>query len=153
DEAEAYAALLTSPDGIPVVALLPGYNGALEDGERVLAPARAFGRPLADLVQPMPYCARQTILDEPSAQNGLHRYWRSAFTEEISDELIDALVDAAARFSSPLTALIFFHVHGAAARVPTTETAFAARRSQWDFDALAQWTDGEETDAHVAWLR
>src|SRR5215831_12647224 len=31
DEAEAYAALLTSPDGIPVAAMLLGYNGDLEE--------------------------------------------------------------------------------------------------------------------------
>src|SRR5690606_15461342 len=48
DEAEAYAALLTTPDGIPVVALLLGYNGPIDEGERVLAPARRFGTPLVD---------------------------------------------------------------------------------------------------------
>jgi hypothetical protein len=72
DEAEAYAGLLTSPDGIPVAGLILGYNGALEDGEKVLAPARRFGRPAADLVGPMPYCARQSLLDEPNAVHGLH---------------------------------------------------------------------------------
>jgi hypothetical protein len=131
DEAETFAALLTSPDGEPVVALLPGYNGPLEDGESVFAPLRRFGQPLADLVQPMTYCTRQTLLDEPSAQHGLHRYWRSAFTEQISDELVDTLVEAAGRFSSPLSALIFFYVHGGAARVARSETAFAARQTQW----------------------
>ena len=59
DEAEGFAGLLTSPDGVPVAALILGYNGALEEGERVLAPARHFGNPLADLVGPMPYGARQ----------------------------------------------------------------------------------------------
>ena len=45
---------------IPIVALLLGYNGPIEEGERVLRPAREFGQPLADLVGPMPYAARQT---------------------------------------------------------------------------------------------
>ena len=35
------------------------------------------------------------MLDEPNATHGLHRYWRSAFTERIPDELIDLLVDCA----------------------------------------------------------
>jgi hypothetical protein len=153
DETETFAALLTSPDGEPVLALLAGYNGPLEDGERALAPLRRFGQPLADLVQPMPYCARQTLLDEPNAQHGPHRYWRSAFTEQISDELIDTLVEAAGRFSSPLSALIFFYVHGAATRVANSETAFAARQPQWDFDAIAQWTNPDESTTHIAWLK
>ena len=103
---------------MPVVALILGYNGPVEDGEKVLAPARRFGRPVADLVGPMPYGARQTLLDEPNATHGLHRYWRSAFTEQISDRVIDVLVEDAASFSSPLSALIFFYMHGAATRVP-----------------------------------
>ena len=153
DDAECFTGLLTSPDGMPVAALILGYNGAPEEGERVLAPARRFGRPLADLVGRMPYGARQTLLDEPNAIHGLHRYWRSAFIDHISDPLIDELVDAAARFSSPLSALIFFYMHGVATRVPATETAFAARRTQWDFDAIGQWADGAQSAEHIAWVR
>ena len=128
DEAEAFAALVTSPDGVPVGALVLGYNGPIEEGERVLAPARQFGQPVADLVAPMPYCARQSMLDVPFAEHGLHRYWRSAFTERISDDLIKVMVEGAARFSSPLSALILFYMHGAAARVPADAMAFGARR-------------------------
>src|SRR6187399_561562 len=50
DEAEAYCGLLTSPEGMPVFALILGHNGPVEEGEKVLAPARRFGRPVADLV-------------------------------------------------------------------------------------------------------
>ena len=65
DEAEAYAAMLTTPDGIPVAAMLLGYNGAIEEGELALAPARRFGKPVADTVGPVPYSARQSMLDQP----------------------------------------------------------------------------------------
>jgi hypothetical protein len=51
----------------------------------------------------MSYGARQAMLDEDNAEHGLHRYWRSAFTEQISDELIGIMVAGAARFSSPPT--------------------------------------------------
>ena len=153
DEAEAHAALLTSPQGMPVAALILGYNGPTADGEKVLAPARRFGKPVADVVGPMPYAARQRLLDEPNATHGLQRYWRSAFTETISDELIDVLVEGARTFTSPLSVLIFFHMHGAAARVPPTETAFAPRRAQWDFDAIGQWADSGESAIHTAWVR
>jgi FAD/FMN-containing dehydrogenase len=153
DEAEAYSGLLTSPDGVPVAAMILGYNGPIEEGTKVLAPARAFGKPVADLVGPMPYTARQTMLDQGNAVHGLHRYWRSAFTEEIPDHLIDALVEAAAAFSSPLSAFIFFYMHGAATRVSPAATAFAARRPQWDFDAIGQWTDGAGSPRHIDWVR
>jgi FAD/FMN-containing dehydrogenase len=153
DEAEAYTALLTAPDGKPASALILGYNGPIEEGVKVLAPARQFGKPIADLVGPVPYKARQTMLDDPNAVHGLHRYWRSAFTEQISDGLIDVLVEGAAGFSSPMSALLFFNVHGAATRISPTATAFAARRPQWDFDAIGQWTDAAQSAQHIAWIR
>lgn len=152
DEAEAFAALLTH-DGHPVVALVLGYNGPVEDGEKVLAPARQFGRPIADLVGPMPYCVRQTLIDEPSARHGLHRYWRSAFVDQLSDRLIDGMLEGAAGFTSPLSIIGLFHVHGAAARVPATATAFSARRPTWDFDIIGQWSDAAESAGHTAWVR
>jgi FAD/FMN-containing dehydrogenase len=152
DVAEAFAGLLTY-DGMPVIALLLGYNGPVEAGERVLAPARQFGRPIADLVGRMPYKVRQTLIDEPNARHGLHRYWRSAFTEQISDELIDELVNGAATFSSPLSLLGLFYMHGAATRVPATATAFAPRRPQWDFDIIGQWAEPAESSGHIAWVR
>lgn len=154
DEAEAFLGFLTDPHaGIPIVALILGYNGDLAEGERVLAPARAFGSPLADLVAPMPYTARQTMLDEPNAREGLNRYWRSAFTSELSDGLLDVLVDRARDFSSPLSAMLLFYLHGAGVRVAPGETAFSARCAQWDLDVIGQWTDPSESDRHVAWVR
>ena len=153
DEAEAYAALLTAPQGMPVAALLLGYNGPIAEGEKVLAPARRFGKPVADVVGPMPYGARQRMLDEPNAIHGLQRYWRSAFTEQISDGLIDVMVEGASSFSSPMSALLFFNMHGAATRVSSAATAFAPRRAQWDLDAIGQWADAGESTKHIAWVR
>src|SRR5258705_5826558 len=153
DEAEAYAALLTAPEGMPVAALILGYNGPLAEGEKVLAPARRFGKPVADVVGPMPYAAHQRMLDEPNAIHGLQRYWRSAFTEQISDGLIDVMVEGASSFSSPMSALLFFHMHAAAARVSPTATAFAPRPAQWDFHPIRQGADGPESATHIAWVR
>jgi hypothetical protein len=47
---------------MPVAALVLGCNGLIQDGKKVLAPARRFGRPAADLVGPMPYRVRRTML-------------------------------------------------------------------------------------------
>ena len=153
DEAEAYAAALTSPDGIPIVALILGYNGPIEEGERVLEPARTFGPPVADMVGPMPYVVRQAMLDEPNAIHGIQRYWKSGFTTNISDELIDIIADGASSFISPMTAILFFHIHGAGARVPTSDMAFGLRGDRWDLNVLSQWTDPTESESQIAWTR
>jgi len=119
----------------------------------VLEPARKFGNPLADLVQPMPHSVRNTLMDEPGAIHGIERYWKSGFTDTISDELIDVAVDAASNFSSPLTQIVFFQIHGAATRVPSSETAFGLRGQKWDVNVLSQWTEAGESEHHTAWTR
>jgi FAD/FMN-containing dehydrogenase len=154
DEAEAYLAFITEPQaGVPVVAMILGYNGLIDEGEKVLAPARQFGRPVADLVGPMPYAVRQTLLDEPNARNGLHRYWRSAFAGQLSGQFVDVAVEAASSFTSPLSAMVFFYMHGAATRVPVADTAFSARRALWDIDVIGQWDNPAESDRHIGWVR
>ena len=153
DEAEAYAALLTTPDGAPVFALILGYNGPIPEGEKVLAPARAFGKPLADLVQPMPYAARNGMLDQPNAVNGIQRYWKSGFTKTFDDGLIDTLIAGASAFVSPLTAIVIFRIHGAATRVPVADTAFGLRAEQWDLNVVSQWTDAADSARQIEWTR
>jgi FAD/FMN-containing dehydrogenase len=48
DELTAFAALMTSPEGAPVVAIIVGYIGPIAEGERLVAPVRKFGPPIAD---------------------------------------------------------------------------------------------------------
>jgi hypothetical protein len=153
DEAEAFGALLTAPDGNRVIAVLLGYNGALDEGERVLAPARAFGPPVADLVGPMPYVQRQRLIDDDLAIHGIHRYWKSGFATELSDAFIDLMVEQAATMPSPRTKIGLFYVHGAAGRVDPRATAFGLRGNQWDFDIISQWDNPAEAAVHVQWTR
>ena len=44
-------------------------------------------------------------------------------------------------------------MHGAATRVPAGETAFSARKPQWDFDIIGQWADPAESGGHTAWVK
>ena len=47
DELIVYAAAVTTPDGMPVIAFILAYSGDdLAEGERILAPLREFGLPL-----------------------------------------------------------------------------------------------------------
>ncbi|MEJ7617990.1 MAG: BBE domain-containing protein [Pyrinomonadaceae bacterium] len=54
---------------------------------------------------------------------------------------------------SPFSLLLFFHVHGAAARIALSETAFTARQNQWDIDIVSQWGDVTEDEKNIGWAR
>jgi FAD/FMN-containing dehydrogenase len=147
------AALLTLPDGTPAVAMILGYNGPLEDGARVLAPARAFGTPLADMVQSMPYVVRQSLLDEGFAAHGVQRYWKSGYASQLTDEIIDLLVEGATRFPSPMSSIACFRIDGAATRVDPEATAFALREPLWDVNVVAQWIEDADSERCIDWVR
>jgi len=132
--------------------MLLGYNGPLAEGERVLDPARRFGTPIADLVGPMPYVQRQTLIDDLGV-HGIQRYWKSGFVPELSDAFIDLIVERAAGMPSPMSVVGLFYVHGAASRVDPDATAFGLRGAQWDFDIISQWTDPAEAEQQVRWTR
>ena len=85
EELTAYAALLTTPDGMPAVAMVACWCGDLAEGERVLAPLRAFGPPLLDAIQPMPFPAMQKAARR-RLPDGTHNYWKASFVPELTDD-------------------------------------------------------------------
>ena len=67
------------------------WSGDLAEGERAIAPLRALGTPLGELVRPVPYRALQSLIDG-SAPHGTHAYWRSHRVPDLSDAVIDLIV-------------------------------------------------------------
>jgi FAD/FMN-containing dehydrogenase len=135
-----------------VIVLAVCYAGDRADGERALAPLRAFGHPLADFIAPMPYTALQSASDA-SYPNGRHNYWKSHFVDEINDDVIATLLDHAPRMTSPLSSFYFQHLGGAISRRRADEAAFGHRNAAFDFTVLTVWEDAAETDTHLTWAR
>ncbi|MGC2198760.1 MAG: FAD-binding oxidoreductase, partial [Stellaceae bacterium] len=153
DEATAFAGLMTSPDGTPVVAIIVGYIGDLADGEAQTAPVRKFGSPLLDTIAPISYVQLNTMFDAAFPYGGVQRYWKSSFLKELGDDALEILVDRAGTMRSPMSMVGFFHVHGAATRVDPNKTAFGLRDDQWDYDVISQWSDSAESAGHIQWTR
>ena len=152
DELTAYAGLVTSPDGVPMSAILVCYAGPIAAGEALLRPLREFGPPVADLICPMPYTSVQKTFD-PSYPAGLLNYWKSSFLRELSDEVIDAIVAAYATVPSPLTSVAIEHLGGAVSRIGDTATAFSHRSSPYNVIVTGLWRDSDQSDRNIAWTR
>jgi len=152
DEANTVAALMNSPDGDPLAAIVVCYNGSLEAGERVLQPLRSFGPPVADEVAPTPYCKAQTFFDEAFVR-GRRYYFKSNFIQTISDEAIATLVEHFTTAPSPLSMLYFQQLGNAANRVGATETAFSHRNALCEWGCDAVWLDPAQDAANIRWAR
>jgi FAD binding domain/Berberine and berberine like len=152
DELQTWAGILTTPDGNAVVALVPCYVGSLSEGERLLAPLRRFGSPVADTVAPIPYVAMQTLFDA-ALPHGRLGYWKTGLTNRIDDAVIGATVAYASKVPSPHTIIIFAELHGAYSRIGKTDTAYYHRDMQYDLIALSVWTDPGDTERNIRWTR
>lgn len=152
DELTAACALLTGPDGKPAVGIAVCYNGAIEEGERVIRPVRQFGPPLADQIGPIPYTAVQSMVD-PLFPPGRHYYAKAPWLREIRDETIHALAAHFAEVSSPHTIVLIQQKGGEMARGPRDRTAFGHRDARYNLVLFSSWEDPRESAAHVAWTR
>ena len=152
DDLTVFAGLLTTPDGLPVVAIIAGWFGSFAEGKQRLKSLREFGSPLADLIGEIPYKQLQTLFDA-AAPFGIRRYWKSGYCAELPDDLLEIMISNMAINPSPLSLVMFFHIHGAAARIGLPETAFTARQKQWDIDIISQWGDAADDEKHIGWAR
>jgi len=138
--------------GKHVVVVGTCYAGPVEEGESVLKPLREFGSPLLDGCAPMPFTKHQALLD-PSFPHNWWYYIRSCNLVELTDEVIDILVDHALRIASPVTVFSIFHLGGAVARVGEDETAFGARDAGHTVNVIGITVTGEGFDAEREWAR
>ena len=152
EELTLYAGLLTSPDGVPVVALIGCYAGDMEKGEAAVKPLREFGTPVADLVQPLPYTQMQCLLDA-GFPHGNRYYWKSGFLKDLSDEAIDTIIHEMASSPSPYSAVVLEFYGGAAAREPAGGSAYAYRQAEFDLVIVSNWPDKQDDEKNIGWTR
>lgn len=153
DEVTAYAALLHTPDGTPVSAVIPCYCGPdLAEGERVLAPLRKFGSPLMDAIQPMPFAVQQSLL-APAFPDGNQNYWKATMLPSLPDAAVEAIVDQANRATSPLSAIAIECYTGAPARIDANSAAYPHRDLAWHAVVAGQCQDPAGFPAIRDWTR
>ena len=152
EELTLYTALLTSPEGIPIVAFIGCYCGDIEKGEAVMKPLHEFGTPVADLIQPIPYLQMQSMLDA-GFPKGNRYYWKSGFLKELSDDVIDVIVSHMESNPSPGSATILEMYGGVASHEPEGGSAYPHRQSEFDLVIISNWPDKQEDDKNINWTR
>lgn len=153
DELSVFAGLLHAPDGSghKLGAMIVFHPDASE-GLNAVAPIKAFGPPIMDMVGPMPYEQVNAMLDGGFPKGALN-YWKSSFLTKLSDEAIDTMVDLFRACPTPMGALLLEHFHGAVTRVDVGDTAFPHRETGFNLLIVAQWVDPAQSAEGVAWAK
>ncbi|MER5180279.1 FAD-binding oxidoreductase [Streptomyces sp. NPDC002896] len=138
--------------GEPFVALLALFPGDPAEGEEALGPLREITEPICDLSGPLSYVEAQTVLDEDYPDGGRY-YWKSLNVPELSDALIERILEHAAAAPSPTSTIDVWYQGGAMAQVGEEETAFANRGVPYLLGIEGNWEEEADSAANVAWVR
>jgi FAD binding domain-containing protein/berberine-like enzyme len=153
DELVVQGGSLTLPDGVPAFGIAGCYCGLVSEGEKVLRPLRSFGPPMADAFGVMSYLQIQGMF-ESFFPPGRLVYTKSNFIRSMNDETVDALVSWVGKSPSRYTFAPFIeHWHGAATRVPPTDTAFPHRQYSWNLLAWSTWESPADSEKNIKWNR
>jgi FAD/FMN-containing dehydrogenase len=139
--------------GRRVLALAHVYDGPAAEGERVIAPLRAFGETLLDFSGPMPYRTLQTLYDAIFPKGRDRCYWKSTYLSGLEDHVVRQITAHLSKRPSEMTYASIWKFGGAMQRVAQDATAFGDRSAPFMLSLDAIWSDRKDDDANIAWVR
>jgi FAD/FMN-containing dehydrogenase len=144
--------LPTEVHGKEILVFAVCYAGEPTKAEAALAPLRALGEPIADVIGVQPYAAWQTAFD-PLLTPGAFNYWKSHNFTALSDGLLDALVDYVGTLPTAECEIFIGQLGGASNRIGAEATAYPHRDANFVMNVHTRWRErGDERDA-IKWAR
>ena len=138
--------------GTPIVAILACHSGDPDEGERAVAPIKAFGTPIGDVLVRRPYAQLQTLLDATQPK-GRRYYWKSEYLPRIEPELCAGAIEQASRIRSPHSAVILFQIGGALNQLAADHSPVGNRDARYVLNIAGSWERAEDDAANVEWAR
>jgi FAD/FMN-containing dehydrogenase len=139
--------------GQRVISLAAVYDGPADEGEALVAPLRAFGAPLADFSDIMPYRTIQSLYDAIFPKGRDRCYWKSLYLRTLDNDVIGDIVAHLAKRPSDMTYSSIWAFGSTVQRVPAAATAFGDRSAPFmlSFDAI--WPSPRDDGANIEWAR
>ena len=129
------------------------HSGDPGDAERDLAPVRALGDPVFDLLGPQPYTEVQSYLDD-TEPDGHHYYWRTEFLAGLEDGLLAGMRELFADCPIPEAELGVLHLSGALNERPADDGAVGNRDARYVLGVNGMWAPDEpEAGRFRQWVR
>ena len=138
--------------GKDVLVLPVFYAGSIEEGDKLIAPVRKFGTAYGEHVGVQPYTQWQQAFD-PLLTPGVRNYWKSHNFTEISDGLIDTIIEFAAKLPSPHCEIFIGNAEGAANKIPSSAMAYPHRDTKYICNVHGRWEEDKLDERCIAWAR
>jgi len=138
--------------GKEVVVMAVFYAGDIADGEKLIDSLRSFGDPYGEHIGVQPYVQWQQAFD-PLLAPGARNYWKSHNLTEISDGLLDSIIEFAGKFPSPHCEILLLLMSGAASRVPSNAMAYGHREVQFVLNVHGRWDGASQDETCISWSR
>jgi FAD/FMN-containing dehydrogenase/pimeloyl-ACP methyl ester carboxylesterase len=153
--ARAPAAPFVPPEwhGRRICGLSVCYSGDLRDATAAVAPIRAIGEPVVDLLHEQPYTELQSYLDATEPK-GRHYYWRMEYATELSDELLATFRELAGACPIPDAEMGLLQLGGALNEREADDGAVGNRDARYALGVIGMWDpDDRDGDGHRRWVR
>jgi FAD/FMN-containing dehydrogenase len=129
------------------------YSGDLNGVEDALAPIRALGDPIVDLLHEQPYTQLQSYLDATEPK-GNHYYWKTEYADELSDDLLSTMRDLAEECPIPDAEIGILQLGGALNEHAEDDGAVGNRDARFAYAANGMWEPQElDADRFRQWIR
>ena len=139
--------------GQRIVAMAVCYSGDLRHTDAALAPIRALGDPVVDLLGEQPYTEIQSYLDATEPK-GKHYYWRTEFLAGLPDDLLAVLPELFAGCPMPEGEIALLHLGGALNERDADDGAVGNRDARFALGVLGMWdADQPAAETFPEWVR
>ena len=118
----------------------------------MLAPLKAVGSSVGDVVKSRTYVSQQSLLDATQPK-GRRYYWKSEFLPGITPEILGKLREHSARVTSPHSAILIFPIDGRLNTLPANHSAVGNRDAKAVFNIQGSWERPEDDAVNIEWAR
>jgi FAD/FMN-containing dehydrogenase len=161
DEVTAWVVLRKAPPlpflpadvhGTDVLVFAVCAIGDSQKAAAAVAPLRALGKPIADVIGPVPFAAWQTAFD-PLLTPGARNYWKSHDFKTLEDGFLKVVLDAAPRLPTAECEIFIAQLGGAINRVPADATAYPHRDVEFAMNVHTRWQHAAQDQECIASTR
>lgn len=120
--------------------------------EAAVAPFRALGKPIVDVVGAQPFVGWQAAFD-PMLTPGARNYWKSHDLKELTPAAGEVILDAVRRLPTSECEVFIGHLGAQVAKVANNASAFPRRDIEFIVNVHTRWREPAQDASCIAWAR